>query len=75
MRLPTTVYAKIRYQEHIWYDESENHPLDEERQRVRQYLATNVYVMKLIKLYWLLDLSPMNPIDSLYIHLEQNNNV
>ena len=42
---------------------------------VGRYLATDVYVMKLIKLYWLLDLSPMNPIDSLYIHLEPNNNV
>ena len=35
-------------------------------------LATDVYVMKLIKLHCFLDLSPMNPIDSLYIHLEPN---
>ena len=32
IRLPTTVYAKIRYQDPIWYDEPENHPLDEQRQ-------------------------------------------
>ena len=31
IRLLTTVYAKNRYQDHIWYDESENHPLDEQR--------------------------------------------
>ena len=28
--LPTTVYAKNRYQDHIW---SGNHPLDEQRHR------------------------------------------
>ena len=33
IRLPTTDYAKNRHQDHIWYDESENHPLDEQRQR------------------------------------------
>ena len=33
IRLPTTVYAKNRYQDHIWYGESENHPLDEQRQK------------------------------------------
>ena len=33
IRLPTTVYAKNQYQYHIWYDESENHPLEEQRQR------------------------------------------
>ena len=32
IRLSTTVYARNRYQDHIWYDESENHPLDEQRQ-------------------------------------------
>ena len=32
IRLSTTVYAKNRYQDHIWYGESENHPLDEQRQ-------------------------------------------
>ena len=34
IRLPTTVYAKNRYQDHIWYDESENHPPNLQRQRV-----------------------------------------
>ena len=33
IRLSTTVYATNRYQDHIWYDESENHTLDEQRQR------------------------------------------
>ena len=28
LRLPTTVYDKNRYQDLIWYDASENHPLD-----------------------------------------------
>ena len=31
IRLPTTVYANN--QNHIWYDESEDHPLDEQQQR------------------------------------------
>ena len=30
-RYPATVYAKNWYQDHIWYDVSENHPLDEQR--------------------------------------------
>ena len=55
IQLPMTVYAKIRYQDHIWYDEPENHPLNEQQQRGGQYLAADV--MKLVKLYWLLDLS------------------
>ena len=29
IRLPSIVYAKNRYKDNIWYDESENHPLDE----------------------------------------------
>ena len=33
IRLSTTVYAENRYQDHICYDESENYPLDEQRQR------------------------------------------
>ena len=33
IRLPTTVYTENRYQDHIWYDESKNHPLDEQWQR------------------------------------------
>ena len=44
--------AKNRYQDHIWYDESENHPLDEQQQRVGEYLTTDA--MKLIKLCCLL---------------------
>ena len=32
IRLTTTVYAKNRYQDHICYDESKNHSLDEQRQ-------------------------------------------
>ena len=31
IRLPTRVYARNRNQDHIWYDEPENHPLDEHR--------------------------------------------
>ena len=48
IRLPTTVYAKNRYQNHIWYDESENHLLTNSDKGVGKYLATDV--MKLIKL-------------------------
>ena len=33
IQLLMTVYAKNRYRDHIWCDESENHPLDEQRQR------------------------------------------
>ena len=32
IRLLTTVYAKNRYQDYIWDEEPENHPLDEQRQ-------------------------------------------
>ena len=33
LRLPTTVCAENRYQDHIWYNEREDHPLDEQQQR------------------------------------------
>ena len=34
VRLPTTVYAKNRYQDHILSDKPENHPLDEQRHKL-----------------------------------------
>ena len=40
---------------------------------VEQYLATDV--MKLIKLYWLLDLSPMNSIDGNSYSNRKNSNL
>ena len=92
--LPTTVYAKNRYQDHIWYDESGpvpapkgvgqyQHPkgwASTSTQRggpvpapkgVGKYLATDV--MKVIKLYWLLDLSPMNPSCNFYSNRKNSN--
>ena len=52
IRLPVTVYAKNRYQDHISHDKFENHLLDEQRQRVGKYLASDF--MKSIILYWLM---------------------